>query len=77
MEVPVSSFIRSLILHPQISHLYYHPRHAGWRPLTGDPLAAAGLQLAGLQSADFRPPTPCTFGAVPATPIARSLIEIH
>ena len=46
-------------------------------PLTGDPLAAAGLQLAGLQSADFRPPTPCTFGAVPATPIARSLIEIH
>ena len=28
--------------------------------LTGNPLVAAGLQLPGLQSDDFRPPTPCT-----------------
>ena len=33
-----------------------HPQHADWRPLNWPPLAAAGFQLAGLQSAEFSPP---------------------
>lgn len=52
-------------------HAYSAHQLASWpRLLIRDPLAS-------LQSKGSRTPAHCTFGAVPATPITLSLIEIH